>query len=160
MKVLALDQSSKVTGYAIFNNGDLESYGKFDYKQTNPVQRIAALKKDVLAIIKENDIQEVILEDIQMQKNVNNVATFKILAFVLGNLEVLLQEKDIKYQVVASSTWKSKCGIKGKARAEQKKDAQRFVLEVFEVKAIQDIVDAICIGYSALELQGTDLNWL
>jgi hypothetical protein len=37
-------------------------------------------------------------------------------------------------------------GIRGRARAEQKRNAQQFVLNTYNIKAIQDICDAICIG--------------
>jgi hypothetical protein len=47
---------------------------------------------------------------------------------------------------VLASSWKHTLGIKGANRAAQKKNAQEYVLENYNIKAIQDIVDAICIG--------------
>jgi hypothetical protein len=51
-------------------------------------------------------------------------------------------------------------GIKGRARAEQKCNAQQFVLDTYNVKAIQDTCDAICIGTHILRHpgQGTKTN--
>ena len=148
MRILALDQSSQVTGWAIFQDGKLDKFGKFDHKNSNVIARISSLKADVLQLIEDESIDKVILEEIQMQGNVNNVTTFKVLAFVLGTLEILMYELDMPYETLPSSTWKSICGVKGRARAEQKKDAQRFVMEEYQTKAIQDIVDAICIGHA------------
>ena len=82
-----------------------------------------------------------------MQASVgNNVQTFKILAEVFGVILMLCTELKINYTIVSSNTWKSTLKIKGKKRSEQKKDAQRYVLEHYGIKAIQDTVDAICIG--------------
>jgi Holliday junction resolvasome RuvABC endonuclease subunit len=150
-RILALDQSSKVTGYSIWNNGVLEKYDKFSFIDTDVIVRIVKLKNAIDKLIKDENIDKVILEEIQMQKMQNNVVTFKVLAQVQGAILILCNENAIPYEVVASSTWKSVCGVKGKVRADQKRDAQRFVEEKFGVKPIQDIVDAICIGYSSLQ---------
>ena len=82
-----------------------------------------------------------------MQGNVvNNVQTFKILAEVFGVIYELVTELQIPNTAVLAGTWKSSLGIKGKQRAEQKQNAQKYVLDTFNVKAIQDECDAICIG--------------
>ena len=148
MKILALDQSSKTTGYAIFEDRELVNYGKITFSHSNPIERMNCLMQEIENIIKNNNIEKVFLEDIQMQGRVNNVVTFKILAFVLGMFEIYCFKNKIPYEVIPSSTWKSKCKIKGKARQEQKQDAQRFVKEVFDISPAQDTVDAICLGYS------------
>jgi len=43
-------------------------------------------------------------------------------------------ELRIPYQVVSSNTWKSKLEIKGKQRAEQKRNAQAWVLNTYGLK--------------------------
>lgn len=158
-RILAIDQSSKVSGYSIFIDDELEDYGKMSYTDDNPIKRILKLRRAVDTLISENDIEKVILEDIQMQGNTNNVVTYKILAFTLGALQLLCEELGIEYEVISSSTWKSRCGVKGKGRTEQKQAAQKFVLEEFNVKAIQDICDAICIGYAAIHTKPTGINF-
>ena len=55
----------------------------------------------------------------------NNVATYKTLAMVFGVVLELLEEMEIPYEIVPSSTWKSKLNIKGRSRAEQKRAAQQ-----------------------------------
>jgi hypothetical protein len=58
----------------------------------------------------------------------------------------MLDELKLPYEVIASSSWKSTLGIKGRARAEQKKNAQIYVNTTYGIKATQDECDAICIG--------------
>ncbi len=97
-----------------------------------------------------------------MQSQVNNVQTFKVLAEIFGVTQEYLAEHKYGYQVVSSNTWKSKLGIKGRTRPEQKKNAQIYVLEHFNKKVSQDESDAICIGASIVkeqEKKKNDFNW-
>ena len=84
----------------------------------------------------------------------NNVQTFKVLSEVFGVIQELITELGIKYTVVPSATWKSTLNIKGRTRPEQKRNAQAYVLETYNVKAIQDVCDAICIGTHVLKRPG------
>lgn len=148
-KLLALDQSSRITGWAIFDNGKLVNYGKFNAEAAgaNIGDRLEYIRNKVQKLIEDNKIEEVIMEDIQMQGNiVNNVQTFKILAEVFGVISELLVEMKIPQSAVLASSWKSALGIKGRARAEQKQNAQSWVVNTYSIKPTQDECDAICIG--------------
>ena len=148
-KLLALDQSSRITGWAVFDNGKLVNYGKFNAEVVgaNIGDRLEFIRNKIRKLIEDNQIEEVIMEDIQMQGNVvNNVQTFKILAEVFGVISELLIEMKIPQSAVLASSWKSALGIKGRARAEQKQNAQKWVVDTYSVKPTQDECDAICIG--------------
>lgn len=146
-RLLALDQSSRITGYAIFIDENLIAHGSINLTEEDVGQRLVLIRKEVTKLIHKYDINEIAFEDIQMQASVgNNVQTFKILAEVFGVILMLCTELKINYTIVSSNTWKSTLKIKGKKRSEQKQDAQRYVLEKYGIKAIQDTVDAICIG--------------
>lgn len=146
-RLLALDQSSRITGYAIFVGENLVAHGSINLTEEDVGQRLVLIRKEVTKLIHKYNINEIAFEDIQMQASVgNNVQTFKILAEVFGVILMLCTELKINYTIVSSNTWKSTLKIKGKKRSEQKQDAQRYVLEKYGIKAIQDTVDAICIG--------------
>lgn len=147
--LLALDQSSRITGWAIFENGALSKYGKFNAESagTDMGDRLHYIREKVRTLINDNNITEVIFEDIQLQANRgNNVQTFKVLAEVFGVISELLVEMNIPQTAVLASSWKSTLGIKGKDRAAQKKNAQEWVSNFYGVKPTQDECDAICIG--------------
>ena len=153
--LLALDQASKITGYAIFQEGKLIKHGKIVTEQEDIGQRLMTLRQAVENLIAENEINEVVIEDIQLQNNVgNNVQTFKVLAEVFGVLNELFAELKMPYSAVLASSWKSTLQIKGRTRPEQKKNAQAFVQSAFGINVIQDIADAVCIGCHRL-LKGT-----
>ena len=124
MRLLALDQSSRVSGYAIFIDGKLETYGKIDLKQEDVGERLVIFRRKVSELIADYDIDEIAFEDIYMDgKKVNNVSTFKVLAEVFGICDELFTELNIKNTAVLAGTWKSSLGIKGTTRPEQKKNA-------------------------------------
>ena len=159
-KLLALDQASKITGYAIYEENKLMSYGKITANQTDVGQRLVYIRNEIQKLIIDNNITEVIMEDIQLQGNVvNNVQTFKTLAEVFGVIYELLTEMKIPNSAVLSVSWKSAIGVKGRSRAEQKKNAQKFALDTYNVKATEDECDAICIGHYAISKRDTAFDW-
>lgn len=147
MRVLALDQASRTSGWAVFEDGELFNYGKFSATQADVGDRLYYIRKEVIGLIDKFDIDEVVFEDIQLQGNVaNNVQTFKALAEVFGVLHELFVELKMPRTAVLSTVWKSTLGIKGKDRTAQKKAAQVWVEQNYGVKPTQDECDAICIG--------------
>ena len=83
--LLALDQASVTTGYAIFQNGQLTKYGKITLDDPNVGTRLAVLRQTLIDMINEYNITCLAFEDIQLQASVgNNVKTFKVLANVFG----------------------------------------------------------------------------
>ena len=163
-RLLALDQSSHISGWAIFDQEKLIKFGKIEVEDADLGLRLQKIRNQVFNLIQEYEINEVVLEDIQLQTNVqNNIQTFKILAEVFGVIYELVTELGLKNSAVLAGTWKSALGIKGRTRPEQKRNAQAYVLEHYNVKAIQDVCDAICIGTCALggseEPAAADYNW-
>lgn len=162
MKLLALDQSSKITGYAVFDDNTLVVYGKIDAGEADLPARLTRLRNAVKSLIDEYGIDLVALEDIQLQANVgNNVSTYKALAETIGVLTQMLHESGVPHELIHSQSWKSTLGIKGRSRAEQKRNAQQWVVNTYHFdkkKPTQDECDAICIGNYKLNKK-EDYNW-
>lgn len=150
MNVLALDQSSKITGYAVFVDGALNHSGVIKLSSPDLGIRLMQLREEIKEFIINWDIDYVIYEDIQLQ-DVNGskevgIKTFKVLAEVIGNLEELFTELEMPHEAVLAIVWKSALNIKGKQRAEQKKNAQAYVKKNYSLDVSEDESDAICIG--------------
>lgn len=159
MKLLALDQASRTSGYAIFEDDKLIDFGTFTYDDTDIGVRLHKIRNKVDSLICDNNIDKVVFEDIQLQGNVaNNVQTFKTLAEVFGIIYELVTALDIEHKAVLSSSWKSTLNIKGRTRPEQKKNAQLWVMNTYGVKPSQDASDAICIGAHALKHSGENFT--
>lgn len=160
-KLLALDQSSRITGWAIFENGELLNFGKFEFASTIPIdRRLYLIREKIKNLIEEYEISEVILEDIQLQNNVvNNVKTFKTLAEVFGVIVEMLYELKLEWTAVLASSWKATLGIKGANRSAQKKAAQQWVKDSYNISATQDECDAICIGAHKITQKKEVFDW-
>lgn len=151
MKILALDQASRTSGYAIFEDNQLIDSGTFTLIQDDVGERLVELRDTIIKFIDNNQIELVLFEDIQLQAGNAGVTTYKVLAEVFGVIQELLTERCIEYQIIHSQTWKSVLNIKGRTRPEQKKNAQIYVLNTFNKKVSQDTADAICIGASYIK---------
>lgn len=146
-RLLALDQASHITGWAVFDGAKLLKHGIIYAKSGDMGDRLYYIKEEIIKLLEEYQIDEVAFEDIQMQTSVgDNVKTFKILAEVFGVLEELFAELKYPHTAILSSTWKSTLGIRGRKRAEQKANAKNFVETKYNIKVTQDEADAICIG--------------
>lgn len=158
MNILALDQASRVSGWAVFEGDKLCNYGKIDLsKEPDIGDRLHLLRCKVKDLIKDYKIDKVILEDIYMDgQRVNNVQTFKALAEVFGVLYELCIEMEKPVEAVLAGTWKSTLGIKGKTRPEQKQNAQKWVVNTYGKKPTQDECDAICIGAHKVRSMAND----
>ncbi len=146
-KLLALDQASRVSGWSIFIDGELKDWGHLTTEQEEVGERLVTIRNFIIKKVQEWDIDTIAFEDIQLQSSVgNNVKTFKVLANVFGVVLETAVELNKNVIVVPSSTWKSTLQIKGRTRPDQKRNAQAYVLQQYQVKATQDECDAICIG--------------
>ena len=167
-RILALDQSSKVTGYAVFENGTLKDYGHFTCSDTDIALRLMHIRQKVENLIDKYNITEMVIEDIQLQEGVgNNVATFKLLSEVFGVITELSAEKDIATAAVLAIKWKNGLKFRTRHRDEQKKEAQQTANLLFNINPTPDEADAICIGIYYLkayiykqEAQENDFNWV
>lgn len=165
--LLALDQSTQVTGWALFENGKLIQQNIYS-PSGNLEERLVKIRKWLNEFLDQypNEI-EVAIEEIQLQSNRPGqsrdmgVTTYKKLAYVQGIIIELLTSKKIHYSIVPSSSWKSTCGIKGKNSQEQKENAANYIFQQFNIKPIQDACDAICIGLHHLNSNAfpDGLNW-
>lgn len=164
MKILALDQASRTSGWSVFENGKLVTYGKFTVDDTDFGLRLQKIRNKVKSLIETHNPDEVVFEDIQLQANQgNNVDTFKKLAEVFGVIYELLTELNISNRAVLSTVWKSKLKLlhgAGQKRESQKQEAQRWVVETYGVKPTQDESDAICIGmWASLTQPEKGFDW-
>lgn len=160
MRLLALDQASRTTGWAIFEDDKLINWGAFSVTDDDFGTRLVKIVDKVENLIQEHNIDEIAIEDIQLQgKDIANVKTYRALAEVRGALEERFTRWQIKYQIVSSNTWKSALSIKGADRKTQKKNAQLYVINTYGLRVSEDIADAICIGSSVAKEKNSAFIW-
>lgn len=146
-RVIALDAATGTTGYAVYDNNKLTSYGTFSTNPDLPATvRINQVKKwliDCIAIWQPDAIG---VENIQLQKNVKMFQTLANLQGVL--LDTIYEYHKGKSTLTSSATWRSFCGINdGGERTEAKRAAQSRVRMIYSnISPNQDEADAICFG--------------
>ena len=146
-RILALDDSTTITGWSVFDDEKLIGYGKFQSEKRNPVERISEMKQWMLSMMAKWKPDMVAIEDIQQQENVQ---IFKVLAQLQGVLINALFENKYEFDIIHVATWRAHCQIKGKDRATLKKDAQAKIKVWYDVSVSQDEADAICLGRCAV----------
>ena len=142
-RIIALDNATHITGWAVFDDTNLVSYGKYTTKSSDTSDRILEMGDWLTNLLNKWEPNTIILEDIQQQ---NNVSTFKVLAKLQGVLEYISKKNEVEYYIISPATWKSNAGVKGKSRTDQKKSAQLIVNSLYGIQATQDESDAILLG--------------
>jgi Holliday junction resolvasome RuvABC endonuclease subunit len=165
-RILALDAATNVSGYSIYDNGTLVSYGTYKAdEKLDTTERINQVKLWLRAALKEWQPDFVGIEHIQLQtfgaKNAPQVEMYRVLANLQGVLLDTLYEEKIECGLVYSSTWRKTLAVEASGRENKKKAAQDKVQNWYHIKCTQDEADAICIGkyFTMTEKKETAISW-
>lgn len=157
-RILAVDQASITSGWAIFDDKTLISYGSWTSEGKHSTERIGQTKYWLSSMIEKWKPDLVVFEDIQLQKykdrnneDEDRVIMFKKLAHLQGTLKNYAFEIGLPYDIISPSTWREYSGVTGKYRTDKKKSAQLIVEKIYEIKVDNDAADAILLGRYAAE---------
>jgi len=158
---LALDQSTRINGWSIYDNNKLIKYGIFTSSYDDEIERDTEIKNWLINMINTWEPDFVGLEGIQYQQNMG-VTTFETLARLQGILMNTCYESKISYGICPTNTWRHHCGVKGRTRIDKKRSMQMLAKQWFDITVSDDEADAIGIGkYTAecLNKQIEVFNW-
>lgn len=144
-RTLALDQSTRINGWSIYDNNKLIKYGIFTSNYNNEIERDTEIKNWLINIVNTWKPDCIGLEGIQYQQNMG-VTTFETLARLQGILMNTCYELNIPYIICPTNTWRHYCGVKGKSRIDKKRSMQMLVKQWFDITISDDEADAIGIG--------------
>ena len=153
MRLLALDQASRVTGVAIFDDDKLVKYGTFEIKSNQELgKRLTQFLENLDKLYAAYHFDAVAYEDIQLQ--MGNVETYKKLAYIQAMILFWCEKHEKNLYCLSPSHWrkilKDKYGMSwGRKRTEQKQTAIDFIQEHYKKEVDSDTADAICIGCAA-----------
>lgn len=150
-RVIALDQATKITGYAVFDNQQLVKYGVFEVTLENEIARDNVMKMWLINMIENWEPDIIGIEGIQFQTTINGqhsmgITTFETLARLQGILMEACFEKKVKYEICPTNTWRAHCKVKGRTRADKKASTKALIKEWYDIKVTEDEADAIGIG--------------
>lgn len=150
-RTLALDQASKVTGYAIFDDTKLIKYGTFATSSDDDIERFTMIRAWLLSMIVSWKPDYIGLEGIQFQEEGSGqkmgVTVFQTLARLQGILMITCHDNKVPFEICPTNTWRHSCGVKGKTRTDKKRSMQLLVQQWYGVKVSEDEADAIGIGH-------------
>ena len=153
MRLLALDQASRVTGVAIFDDDKLVKYGTFEIKSNQELgKRLTQFLENLDKLYAAYHFDAVAYEDIQLQ--MGNVETYRRLAYIQAMILFWCEKHEKNLYCLSPSHWrkilKDKYGMSwGRKRVEQKQTAIDFIQEHYKKEVDSDTADAICIGCAA-----------
>lgn len=161
-RVLALDQATHVTGWAIFDGLKLIRYGIFTTNLTDETARIATIKNWLLSMMANWKPDYIALEGIQFQEESSgqklSVTVFQGLARLQGVLMETCYSQKIDYGVCPTNTWRNHCEVKGKYRADKKRSMQLQAKKWYDITVTDDEADAIGIGRYAADLNNIQVT--
>lgn len=163
-RILALDQATYISGWAVFDGKKLVKSGTFNTTESDEMARDTQIRNWVISIVQMWHPDVVGLEDIQLQKTDGNVniITYKILAHLQGILMQTLHELKIEYRLCPPATWRNHCNVKGRTKIDKKKSMQLIVKQMYNIIVTNDEADAIGIGKylgDTVTEQNTIYNW-
>lgn len=160
MIVLALDLSTKQSGYALGMDGKLEKHGFFSASDKNPIKRIIKMRDQIIKLLKIYNIKKIIMEQVRPEYNSH---TMKILMWLQAATVIAAYEIDpqIQCEFIGASSWRAQLKIKqgrGIKRNQLKPQDIQYVKNKYNIQVNDDEADAICI-FDAYWLKQQDLNW-
>lgn len=151
MKVLALDQSTRITGFSVFDDGKYVKSGVIDlHKIKDTDERSKQMGLEMCKLIEECKPDEVVIEEVAMQTNVD---TLKKLARIQGMAIGFATAHNIPTHILGPTQWRStlKFTQGPKIKREQLKQQSRdFVKNVLGLNIeSEDENEATCINEAA-----------
>ena len=143
LKLIAFDQSTTATGWCVMEMKTariIESGVVIPNKNDETIDRITYTIKRCLNLVRTNEVAFVFIEGVQVQRNPR---VYEVLAKLAGSLEIMLYESGYLVNVVKASEWRKRVGIKGRKRADVKKEAIEMVKELYGLDVSEDEAESV-----------------
>lgn len=149
-KVLAFDQSTKISAYSLWIDGEYVEVGVIDlHKMKDTSERVRAMGVELCNTIEKYQPQVVVLEEVAQQ---SSPLTLKLLARIQGIIIGFCAAHNIDTYIIEPSKWRSILKFKigsGVKRAELKAQSIKYVKDAYNLDLSEDCCESICIGEAA-----------
>lgn len=148
IKILVLDQSTKLTGYSVFKNNNCKEHGLIncDKKEFSPEERFKEMSLSLKELFTRVSPDFLVMEQVAYQRN---AATLIELARLQGVLISECFNRGISFYIYPPSSWRKDLGFKqgqGVKRKELKQQAVDFVKKQYGINTDEDTAESICMG--------------
>ena len=150
MKILAFDQSSKLSGWSLFENNKYSCSGVIDKsKIKDSDRRIGEMGLEICKKIQELKPDCVIIENVQQQAGVATVILLsRLQGFILG----WCYAHNVRIEIIGPSQWRSTLSFRqgaGVKRKELKAQSIEYVKSNYGLDVSEDEAESICINDGA-----------
>ena len=161
MKILSLDLSTKSSGWCIGQDEHLELHGCVTASSKNVLNRIIKMRDAFSEIIKNNNINTIIMEEVRPQYNSH---TNKVLMWLQAIIVITAYEinPNIECHFIEASSWRAALKIKqgrGVTREKLKPQDIQYVQNKYNITVNDDQADAICIFDAYWKKFNNEINW-
>lgn len=155
-RVLSFDQSTRVSGWSYFLDGQYIESGVIDMSKSKleTEERSFLMAKEIWKIINQYKPQYLILEGVQQQAN---PSTMIILARLAGMIIGYAEAHNVHVHILLPSQWRKQLGYSQGAkvkRQELKQQSIEHVRNVYGLDLSEDECEAICINEAAHKIYG------
>ena len=156
-KVLAFDQSTKISAYSIFIDGKYIECGCIDlHKMKDTSERVRAMGVELCKTIEKYNPDKVVIEEVAQQ---SNPLTLKLLARIQGVIIGFCAAHNIDTYIIEPSKWRATLQFHqgaGVKREELKTQAIEHVTSIYGVGLSEDECEAVCINEAAHKIYKFD----
>ena len=155
---ISLDQSTKLTGYCVWRNGEYETSGLLDCQKTDVLFRFDEMVKEIFKILDDYKPAVVYIEDTAMQQNAK---VLKELSRLQGAIIGYCATREIDIHIIKPTEWRKELGFeqgRGIKRPELKQQCFKWVKENLGIEKSEDEVEAIGIGAAVLRKFGKQVD--
>lgn len=149
-KVLAFDQSTKVSAYSLFIDGEYVDVSVIDLsKMKDTPKRVRAMGVELCKVIEKYQPDSVVIEEVAQQ---SNALTLKLLARIQGIIIGFCAAHNIDTYIVEPSKWRSTLKFRqgsGVKREALKEQGIKHVKDNYNLDLSEDECEAICINEAA-----------
>ena len=162
MKILSIDASTKSTGWCIGQDKNVQQFGCITASAKDVEKRIIKMRDQISAIVKDNKIQKVIIEEVRPDGY--NSHTGKVLMWLQAAIVIAAYEVNpqIQCEFIGASSWRAQLKIKqgrGIKRNDLKPQDIKYIKDKYNINVNDDIADAICIFDVYGEKIDNEMNW-
>lgn len=149
--LIALDESTTCTGYAVFDDGKLIKHGLFALKSKDVLERVSYIMEEIEKLIKTYKPDNMVIEDVQITMN---AATAKSLLGLQFMIEVYAHRNNISCETYRTTKWRKILGLSNSRsldRKAKKQETINYVKDKYGIDVLKDDEsDAIAIGTAYL----------
>lgn len=150
--LISLDESTKNTGYAVFDGEKLIDYGNIKQDSKNVLERVNNILNAISDLIDYYEPNNLAFENVQITMSAPTAKSLMGLQFAI---ELICYKRNIPYTLFRPTSWRKILGLSNSrnfTRKEKKQQTIDFIEQKYKINiGSDDVSDAIAIGTAYIE---------